>query len=124
MSELIAVEGLTIDHSSGSPISGGAFTITSIASSKVKVEGNGVYKTSITFTFANGTHTSGSSATGAGSISATSTKVKVEGGYVLRLGDSGTMTGTYVPSTPPPPTLPFTSSVEITDTNQDKVKAN
>lgn len=125
MSELIAVEGLTIDHSSGSLVSGGTFTITSIASTKVKSGGNGAYKTSIVFTFAGGTHSSGTSETaiGGGTITATATKVKVEGGYVMRLGDSGTMNGTYTSATSPFPIVAFSSSVEITDANQDKVKA-
>jgi len=124
MSEYIAVEGLTIDHSAGSPVSGGVFTITSVASSVVAVEGKGIYTVEINFTFAGGTHTGGTSgsATGAGSVTATAAKVKSEGGEVMRVGDMGDMDGTYVI----PPNTPgsFTGApVEITDANQDKVKA-
>lgn len=125
MSKLIAVNGCTIGHSVGSPVSGGTFTITSVASTKVKAEGKGVYKTTIAFTFTGGTFVGGSSGTalGSGSITATATKVKAEGGFVVIEGDTGTLTGTYVPIPTPPPTVSFTSNVEITDAGQTKAKA-
>lgn len=125
--EFVAVEGLTIDHKSGSLCSGGSFVITNVASTKDKVNGNGVYKTSIVFTFSGGTYSGGvsGSATGAGTILATATKVKVENGYVMRLNDEGTLTGTYtLNGSPPVPGTPFSSTVLISDANQDKVKAN
>ena len=121
--EFIAVEGLTIDHSSGSPVSGGTFTVTSSPSLKMNALGNGVYRGTLAFTFSGGTHSSGTpnSALGSGTISFTATKNKIDNLFVLRVGDTGSMTGTYVPPSTPPPTVPFTSNVEITDAGQDKV---
>lgn len=122
--EFLAVEGLTISHKSGSPISGGTFTVTSVSSLKCKADGKGVYSSVLNFTFTGGTHASGTSgsATGDGSISFTSTKNKVEGSFVIREGDDGKMTGAYVPPSVPPPTVTFTSDVEITDAGQNKVR--
>lgn len=122
--EFFAVEGLTIDHSSGSPVSGGTFSVTSSPSTKVKAVGNGVYRGTLAFTFTGGTHSSGtsSSALGSGTIAFTATKNKADGQFVLRVGDSGSMSGTYVPPTTPPPTVVFSSNVEITDAGQDKVR--
>ena len=126
--EFLGVEGLTIDHSSGSPVSGGSFTITSLASLKMKIKAGilfkGVYRGVLAFTFTGGSHSSGTSgsALGAGTISFTATKNKIDTLFVLREGDSGTLIGTYVPPSVPPPTVPFTSNVEITDAGQSKVK--
>jgi hypothetical protein len=125
--EFLGFEGLTIDHSPGSPVSGGTFTITTPPSNKVRlVSGEWVYSGPISFTFSGGTHSSGTpgSATGAGTINVTSTKNKVSGKFVIRENDTGSMTGTYVPPSTPPPTVPFTSDVEITDSGQDKVRGN
>jgi hypothetical protein len=122
----IAVEGLTISHSTGSNLSGGSFTITSTPSIKVKAEGKGIYRGTLNFSFSGGTYAGGvsSSATGSGSINFTATKTKADGQFVLRKDDSGTVSGTYqVPPPPPGVTSPFTASVEISDANQTKVKA-
>jgi len=121
--ELIAVEGLTIDHETGSSCSGGTFTIVSIASTKVKVNGNGVYSQSISFTFSGGTYSGGVSGTasGGGIINATSNKVKVEGSYVMRLNDEGDLTGTHIVGNT---STAFSSKVLIADANQEKVNAN
>lgn len=129
--ELLGVEGLTIDHDTGSNVSGGTFTITSIASLKVKCEGKGVYKGTLSFTFSGGTCSgpppdSGSTAVGSGTINITALKSKVEGDFVIREGDIGTMSGTYVATnpSPPPATIPgvFTNQpVKITDAGQTKV---
>lgn len=122
--ELLAVEGCTLDHSDGSLLSGGTFEITSIPSIKVKGEGQGVYKTPLVVSFSGGTYSGGVSGTavGAGTIIATSTKNKVEGLFPLRVGDSGTIAGTYTQSgTPPIPLVPFTAQFEITDAGQAKV---
>ena len=129
MSELVAVEGLTIDHSAGSLASGGTFSIISIASTKVKLQGNGVYKMQLQVSWTGGNYSGGVTGTALTTtpvvISATATKVKVEGGEVLRLGDSGTMTGTYtLAGLSPVPNTPFSGAkIEITDSGQDKVKA-
>lgn len=122
--EKIAVDGLIIAHSSGSAVSGGEFTITSLPSIKGKADGKGVYSGVLAFTFTGGTHSSGTSgsATGGGSITLTATKSKVDGNLVFREGDTGTLIGVYVPPSVPPPTVAFSSDVEISAAGQDLVK--
>ena len=121
--KLLAVDGLTISHSSGSPVSGGSFTVTSLPSLKMNAESKGVYRGVLAFTFTGGTHSSGTpgSALGAGTINFTATKNKIDGQFVLRVDDAGSMTGTYIPPSVPPPTVPFSSDVEISDAGQSKV---
>jgi len=124
--ELIAVEGLTIDHKAGSLVSGGSFTVTSTPSLKLKAKVGllfkGVYRGTLAFTFSGGSHSSGTSgsALGAGTIDFTATKNKIDEKFVLRENDGGSMTGTYVPPAVPPPTVSFTSDVEITVAGQTK----
>jgi len=123
--KLLAVEGLTISHSSGSAVSGGTFTITSAPSLKYAVKNvtfKKVYRGTLTFTFTGGSHSSGTSgsATGAGTINFTATKNKIDGQFVLRVEDTGTLTGVYIPPSVPPPTVAFTSNVEISDAGQSK----
>lgn len=122
--KFLGVEGLTISHKAGSPVSGGTFTITSLPSTKYIPVGKGVYRGTLSFTFSGGTHSSGTPGTalGAGTIDFTSIKNKADGQFVIRVDDSGSMTGTYVPPVTPPPTVPFTSDVEITNAGQDKVR--
>lgn len=126
----VAVDGLTLSHSIGSPITGGTFFITSIPSIKVKAEGNGVYSGTLNFTFSGGTYSGGvpGTASGSGSINPTATKTKADGNLVLRVDDNGTMAGSYEQTnpTPPPPTIsiPFSGvGVEISNAGQIKVKA-
>lgn len=118
----IAVTGLTLDHSPGSVIEGGEFTITSIASVKVKGEGKDVYHTQIAFTFALGDSEGfdPESIAGGGTIMATASKVRVETGFVMRVGDSGTLVAAGTVSGSP---TAISDSVEITNANQTKVKA-
>jgi hypothetical protein len=126
MSELIAVEGLTLDHVSGSPISGGSFTITSTPDAKVKAEGHGVYVSPLAFSFSGGDASGfvAGSVSGGGSITATAVKVQASGIAVMRLGDSVLMNcvGTIDPPATPP-TGPVSGNVEITDAGQTKVEA-
>jgi hypothetical protein len=126
--EFLAVEGLTISHSSGSPVSGGSFTILSVASlnyfcKNISSLFRGVYTGSLSFSFSGGTHSSGTSgsAIATGTINFTSTKNK-NGSFILRENDNGSMTGTYIPPSVPPPTVPFTSNVEISNAGQSKVR--
>jgi hypothetical protein len=129
MSEFIAVDGLTIDHSTGSLASGGTFTIINSASQKVKCSGKNVYSLQLQVSWSGGNYSGGVSGTALTTVPAiilaTATKVKVEGNYVMRLGDSGIMSGTYtLAGSPPVPNTPFSgASIEITDAGQDKVKA-
>ncbi len=121
--ELLAIEGLTISHSTGSPVTGGTFTVVSTPSTKVKITGSGVYSGTLSFNFIGGTHSSGTpgTANGSGTINFTSTKVRADGQFVLRNTDTGTLNGTYIPPSTPPPTVPFSSGVEISDAGQNKV---
>ena len=122
----IAVDGLTIDHSAGSGISGGSFSIISQPSSTVKLTGKGVFFGDIQFSFSGGNMTgmAPGSVSGSGSISPTGTKVK-SGGFCAREGDSGTMSGTAQPVGSPPPTpVPVSGGVEITDAGQTKGLSN
>jgi hypothetical protein len=129
MSEFVAVEGLTIDHSTGSLASGGTFSIVSSASTKAKCKDKGIYTVKLEATWSGGNYSGGVTGTALTAapavITATATKMKVEGGYVMRLGDSGTMSGTYtLAGLSPVPNTPFSgASIEITDAGQDKVKA-
>lgn len=123
--KLIGVDGLTIVHSAGSPISGGTFTITSTPSVKVKAQGKGVYSGVLSFTFAGGNMSgiTAESFTGAGTINPTAIYVKADGALVIREGDTGTLTGSGTNPSPPPPTVPGTGGVEISVAGQTKVKA-
>ena len=126
MGTLVAVSGCIIDHSSGSIVSGGVFTITNVPSTKVKADGKGMFKTPLAFSFTGGTVTGGVSGTavGAGTIISTAQKVKAESLLVMLEGDTGTLTGTYTQSgSPPVPGVPFSASVEIIDANQTVVNA-
>ena len=123
--ELIAVSGCVIGHGSGSTITGGIFAITSIASTKVKAQGQGVYTLKIDFTFSGGSAPGvvSGSVTGSGTINATATKAKAEGQFVMRQGDTGTLTGTGTNPSPPPPTIAVSGPVEIKTAGQIKAKA-
>jgi len=121
--ELIAVQGCTIGHGSGSVITGGIFVITTLPSTKV-LAGAGIYSGPIAFTFSGGSGGGcvAGSVTGAGTINPTANKV-LEALHVDRESDSGTMAWTGTNSNPPPPTLSGSSPVEITAAGQTKVKA-
>lgn len=124
----IAVDGLTISHADGSPISGGTFTITSSPSTRFKCDGSGVYAGTLTFTFTGGSAEGFVDKTVATTvpqaIAATATRVKTGGLAVLRLGDSGTMACMGTPTVTPPASAPVAGSVEITDAGQTRVKAS
>lgn len=125
MSELIAVDGLTLDHASGSPISGGSFSVLSVPDAKVKAEGNGFFAGPLEFTFSGGDADGfvAGSVAGEGSMPATALKVKIGGVAVMREGDGCTMScmGTIDPPATPP-TGSIEGDVEITDAGQTKVR--
>lgn len=130
--KFLAVEGCEIDHSAGSVISGGVFSITSVASAKMKEDSKGVYKTPLSYTFAGGNATGFIAGTVLTivpqSINATALKNKAEGPLVMRVEDSGQMVciGTLDPTPPPPasPTGPVSGGVEIADAGQSKVRGD
>lgn len=123
----VANEGLTISHKSGSSISGGAFSITSVPDPKISAEGAGVFFSELQFTF------SGGSAMGfvaesvktadPATIPTTAAKVKNQSGFVMREGDFVAMA--CVGTIPPPTggTGPVSGPVEISDAGQTTVGA-
>jgi hypothetical protein len=129
--ELIAVDGCTVDHGTGSPISDGVFVITSTPSTKAKAEGKGVYTTPLTVTFSGGSASGfldeSVMTTAPVAIAATATKTKAGGILVMREGDSlklMTCIGTIDPPPPSPPyTGPIAGPIEISVAGQTKVKA-
>jgi len=125
--EFIAVAGCTIDHDTGSTISGGTFSITSTTIAECKAEGQEFYTIEIAFTFSGGSDSTvgvvAGSVVGAGTIAATAQKVKAKNGFVMREGDTGTLTGTGTNPAAPPPTLAVSGPVIITAAGQSKVRA-
>ena len=125
--ELIAVDGCTLAHASGSSISGGAFVITAAPDTKAAAGGAGVFKTPLTFTFSGGSASgfvTGSVMTTAPvSMSATAAKVKAGGALVMREGDSVTMSCVGTLPSPPGGTSSVAGNVEISAAGQTKVKA-
>jgi hypothetical protein len=120
MSEFFAVDGMTIDFVSSSD--SGDLTVTGSPSTKYYADGGGVYPNGTTVSVSNFENDNVQAGSGVGAFVATSTKNKTEGQFVLREGDQATLSGTGDNKNPPPATLPFTSTVEITDPNNTKVK--
>lgn len=119
----IAVDGLTLAPQG--IVSGGSLSIVSTPSTKVKCEGNGVYKTPLQFTLSGANATGYDPGTvmtvGVASIVATALKVKAEAILVMRVDDQNltvSMTGT-ISGTP----TPFVEPWKITNAGQSKVKA-
>ena len=123
--ESVAVQGCVVAHAAGSTVTGGAFTITSTPSIKVRAENKGVFKTPLSVSFAGGTFPGlvPGTVAGSGTIAATALKTKAETIFVMREGDTGTFTG--VGTLPPPAvgTGPATGPIEISSAGQTKVKA-
>jgi len=124
--KFVAVNGLTISHGAGSNCSGGTFTVSSTESSKCMAEGKGMYRGTLAFSWSGG-NCSGpppgvpGSAAGSGTINVTATKNKADSQLVLRVDDTGTMSGTY--TIPGPSQSAFTNQpVKISDAGQTKVK--
>ena len=123
MSVPVANKSCVIDHSAGSVVSGGTFTITAPESMKAQApSGAGIRSGPQAFNFTGGSISGGdpNTALGTGTIAPTAQKVLVDGLPVVLEGDTGTLTGTHTVSGTP---TPFTSSVEIADAGQTDVKA-
>jgi len=116
MSELIANEDLILTHD----IDSATLTITSIPSTKVKANNQGVYRGQIVVTVTNGV--SGSCLEGAGIIiiPATATKVKLDNQSVMREGDEGSGVIVGVQSGQP---CDINITITIQSAGQSKVKA-
>lgn len=95
----------TIEHGSGSTISGGVFAITSVPDLKISIQGLGVFFGSLSFTFSGGSAPGydPGTITGGGTIAATATHVKTSAGFILREGDTGTLTASGTISGVPTP---------------------
>lgn len=113
----------TLGHGLGSIVSGGSFSISSVASTKVKAVGKGVFFGNLSFTFSGGNAPGCDPGTvfGTGAIAPTSTKNKnASGMFVVRETDSvnvtmnGTLSGSPVSLGPQP--------VEVVSAGQSKVK--
>jgi hypothetical protein len=102
------------------PISGGTGTVSTSPSTKVKAGGAGVHRGTINFTWAGGTYAGQPIVSGSGSITATAVKAKADGQAVVRKDDSGPISGTYTNPAPPPPTLPFSGTVKVSNAGQTK----
>lgn len=86
----------TIEHGSGSPISGGVFVIASAPDLKISIQGLGVFFGSLAFTFSGGSAPGFVNGTvvGGGTIVSTATHVRTADGFVVREGDTGTLNAT------------------------------
>lgn len=93
----------TVDHDTGSIISGGTFAITSVPSTNVKTAGKGVHRGTLagTLSGANATGFVNGTVAGNWSITGTGANTKVDGQPTVRERDVGTFNGT---GTIPPPT--------------------
>jgi hypothetical protein len=120
MSKFYAVDGMTIDFVSGSD--SGDLVITGSPSTVDFADGGGVYPNGTTVSVSNFENDNVQNGTGSGALVATSTKNRTEGQFILREDDQATLSGTGDNKNPPPATLPFTSTIEITDPNNTKAK--
>lgn len=123
----VVTEADNLAHDTGSLISGGIFSITTLASLKVKAAGNGVRKGAQQFTFSGGTASGfvpGSVLTTVPQVlNPTATKVKAEGSFVVLDGDSVVMN--CIGTIPPPTggTAPVAGAVKFS-ASQMKMVAN
>jgi hypothetical protein len=120
--KMLAVQGCTVHCGA---ITGGSATISNPPSTKVKAATKGVYKGTLSISWAGGYYggvPAQTILTAMGTISATSLKVKVENQAAVRQDDQGTLSGTYTNPSGSPPTLPFSTSMDISDAGQSKVQ--
>lgn len=120
MSKFFAVDGMQLEFVN--PSESGVLTMVTPASTKLKGSSKGVYKNGAIVQVTNFANSSVTGGVGTGSFIATSTKNKTEGVLVLRADDLATITGTGNNVSPPPTTLPFTTTVKIKDAGQTKLK--
>jgi len=125
LKEIMNTDG-SLAHDTGSPVSGGSFTITSSPSTKNKAKTKFMYRGVLNFTFSGGNISGYDPNTivsaSPGSINPTATKKKPDGQFVLRKDDIGTMMVTGTISGVPTP-FPSPVPVKISISGQDKVTA-
>lgn len=118
----IAVSGCSLSFGSGS----GSISISSTPSTKVKLDGKGVYSGGIDFSisgYMGGTITNGDGA-GSGHISPGAMHVKADGSFVMLEGDTSlpvTINGTMPGPMGPQPTVAV-DTVKISNAGQSKGK--
>ena len=117
-----AIDGMDFDFVSSSD--SGDLTLTGSPSTKVKKipEDKGVYKNTLGISVSNFENDNVNNGSGAGVFISTSLKNKAETLFILREGDLAVISGAGTNKNPPPASLPFASSVEITDAKQTKIK--
>lgn len=107
MSKAFFTTAGSIEHDTGSPVSGGTFSISTPASTKIKAAGNFVYigpTLSVSFSGGNMAGMVPGSVMGMGAITPTTTKnFQSPSLGILRDGDSGVLTGTAQPTAGGPP---------------------
>ena len=120
--EFVFTENGTVEHGSGSPISGGVFTVVSPPDPKVSVDSSKVHFGILSFSFAGG-NAAGydpGTITGGGTVTPTATQVKNPAGFILREGDTGTLTASGTVSGVP---TPISGPVQLGSAGQTKVSA-
>ena len=120
--ELVMNADGALGHGPLSPISKGTFVITSIPSTTNKAKGKGVYSGDLQYTFSGGDAAGADSGTVATTapqkIEPTAVKTKADGSFMIRLGDTGTMSAQGTSGGTP---VPVSGPVEVSDAGQDKV---
>lgn len=116
----IAVEEFEYDFVSGSD-SGDLSLNPDNPKSKVKIGGKKTYTVTTLIKVENFENANVINGTGAGAF-IPSTKCKIENEFAIRENDIAICSGTGDNKTPPPATLPFVTSVKITDAKQTKAK--
>lgn len=121
--ELLMNQDGAVDHDIGSLVSGGAYVITSVPSTVVKVNGAGVYRGPLAGTFSGGDAAGfvPGSVVGSWTVTPTAVAVNVESQPVVREGDTGTLTATGTLPTPPGGTGPVVGTVVVSDAGQTEV---
>jgi hypothetical protein len=120
MSDFYGVENMTVDFIDSND--SGNLSISSPASTKNKMSSKGTYDQATLISVSNFANNNVTNGTGSGVFSVFRSKNKTGGKFLVAEGDQATLSGTGTNKNPPPATLPFTSTVEITDGNQNKAK--
>jgi hypothetical protein len=121
MSDFIAVEEFEYDFVSASD-SGDLSLVPDSPNDKVKINGKKVYTVGTVPKVENFENNSVNNGVGAGPF-IPAKKVKAGGEFVIRENDTAVLSGAGTNKNPPPPSLPFASTVQIDDAKQTKVKA-
>ena len=122
MSIEVANADCTVDHSEGSPVSGGSVVITPPTTLKSKAGGKLIHAGGVSVTWTGCSGGGSSNLAGTGIIPPTAEKAKAENKLINRKGDSVTIAFAGTTSSVPPSPVALNGDVEITDAGQVKVK--